>query len=291
MSRVFVGNLNFKTTKEDLLNLFAEAGKVTNANIVSRGQPLGYGFVEYESIDDAKKAVEKFHHHSLGERQINVELAHPRDPNAPKQQGFRGRGRGLRRPPFNSQPGDALDSERGRGRGRGGRGGRGRGGRGGRGGMAPNAVPQEGAPDNRLPKFTPNTTNQPFSNYQSNFSGPRYNRPPRRDIQRDRPISKTVLFVGNLPFILTNDELKDAFKTYNPIKAYVIPRRYDTRNKGFGFVEFSSEEDRDKILNVTEDFLVKNRKVSVRKATEPPVRPKADETSTPSTSNTPVPAN
>ena len=128
-TKVFVGNLSFKTTDADLAAEFSSAGKVVNANIITRGpRSLGYGFVELESEDDAQKAVSLMNKKAIDGREINVELAKPREetrgddrrPNRRRPRGPpRGRGGYSMRRNFSSRG-------RGyRGRGRGGmRGGR-----------------------------------------------------------------------------------------------------------------------------------------------------------------------
>jgi len=84
-TKVFVGNLAFRTHETDLTREFEAAGKVSSANIITRGsRSLGYGFVEMESEEEAKKAVELFHKKSIDGREINVEVARPRDENAPR---------------------------------------------------------------------------------------------------------------------------------------------------------------------------------------------------------------
>jgi len=125
-TKVFVGNLSFSTTVQELKDAFSQVGKVVEANIITRkGQSLGYGFVTFETEEEAKRAVEQMSKKEIAARQINVEIAAPRDPNAPRparNNRYYGRGRGGRR-----------GGGRGRGRGyRGGQGYRGRG-RGGRG--------------------------------------------------------------------------------------------------------------------------------------------------------------
>jgi len=57
-TKVFVGNLSFKTTADELKAAFETVGKVANANIITRGsRSLGYGFVDFNSDEDANKAV------------------------------------------------------------------------------------------------------------------------------------------------------------------------------------------------------------------------------------------
>lgn len=84
-TKVFVGNLAFRTRESDLTKEFEAAGKVASANIITRGnRSLGYGFVEMESEEEAKKAVELLHRKNLDGREINVEVARIRDENAPR---------------------------------------------------------------------------------------------------------------------------------------------------------------------------------------------------------------
>jgi len=74
--KVFVGNLNYDTTEEDLKNAFSKAGTVVEAKVVRRGyRSKGYGFVEFETEEGAKKAVEVLDKSSLNERDINVQVS------------------------------------------------------------------------------------------------------------------------------------------------------------------------------------------------------------------------
>lgn len=82
MTKVFVGNLSFKTKDSELAAEFSAAGKVKTANIITRGpRSLGYGFVELETEEEAQKAVELMNRKNIDGREINVELAKPRDEN------------------------------------------------------------------------------------------------------------------------------------------------------------------------------------------------------------------
>lgn len=101
-TKVFVGNLSFKTTAEELKTAFEAVGKVANANIITRGsRSLGYGFVDFNSEEDANKAVTEMNKRKVDDREINVEIAKPRDESKPtsappRGRGFRGRGYGSR---------------------------------------------------------------------------------------------------------------------------------------------------------------------------------------------------
>lgn len=78
-SKVFVGNLSFKTETEALREHFSAAGTVTEANIITRGpRSLGYGFVDFKTPADAENAVKLFNQKEIDGRVVNVEVAHPR---------------------------------------------------------------------------------------------------------------------------------------------------------------------------------------------------------------------
>lgn len=116
-SKLYVGNLPFASTAQDLEALFGEVGTVSVVEIIFdkfTGRSRGFAFVTMGSGEEAQKAVEKFHGHQMEGRALAVNIARPRE-ERPAGGGFGGGGRG------------------GFGGGRGGRGGF-RGGRGGGGG-------------------------------------------------------------------------------------------------------------------------------------------------------------
>jgi RNA recognition motif-containing protein len=83
--KVFVGNLAFSTTGEELESLFASAGTVESATVVSdrdSGRSRGFGFVEMSSADEASKAIAELNGRDLGGRQINVSEANERAPRS-----------------------------------------------------------------------------------------------------------------------------------------------------------------------------------------------------------------
>ena len=78
---LYVGNLSYKVTDEDLRANFSEAGKVTSASIVKdkfTGQSKGFGFVEMETEEGATAAVSKFNGGILDGRAITVNEARPK---------------------------------------------------------------------------------------------------------------------------------------------------------------------------------------------------------------------
>lgn len=80
------------------------------------------------------------------------------------------------------------------------------------------------------------------------------------------------LFVGNIDWGTTDDELKDLFAEHGEIEECVIIKdRATNRSKGFGFVTFVNEEDADKAIEALNDFELKDRNLAVNEA-----RPKED---------------
>ena len=98
-SKIYVGNLSYSTTEDDLRGLFSQAGTVTSVALIKdrdSGQPKGFAFVEMGNQAEAQKAISMFNGHSLGDREIRVNLARPREDRG----GFRDRGSGrAHRPP------------------------------------------------------------------------------------------------------------------------------------------------------------------------------------------------
>lgn len=81
-ARLFVGNLAYSTTENDLQDHFAQAGKVVSVNILqdrTTGKSRGFGFVEMSSQEEANKAVELFHKKDFQGRPLTVDNAKPRE--------------------------------------------------------------------------------------------------------------------------------------------------------------------------------------------------------------------
>ena len=78
--KLFVGGLPFATTSEELEKLFADAGTVESANVITdrmTGRSRGFGFVELSSDEEAKTAIEKLNGNKVGDRAIIVSEAKP----------------------------------------------------------------------------------------------------------------------------------------------------------------------------------------------------------------------
>ncbi len=81
-SKLFVGNLAYSTTEDDLRTLFAQAGAVKSVTIIKdrdTGRSKGFGFVEMETQAEAQKAISQFQGQSLHERALTVNMARPRE--------------------------------------------------------------------------------------------------------------------------------------------------------------------------------------------------------------------
>ncbi len=92
-SKLYVGNLPYSTTEDDLRSLFAQAGTVASVAIIKdrdTGQSKGFAFVEMTTQAEAEKAISMLNGHQLAQRELKVSLARPRDDRG----GFGGGGRG-----------------------------------------------------------------------------------------------------------------------------------------------------------------------------------------------------
>ena len=92
-SKVFVGNLDFNTTRTEVQDLFTQVGAVRDVFLPmdrESGRPRGFAFVEYENDADAAAAIERFNGFQLGGRALRVNAAEDR----PRTGGGGGGGRG-----------------------------------------------------------------------------------------------------------------------------------------------------------------------------------------------------
>ena len=102
--RLYVGNLPYAATEDQLSSLFSQAGKVESVRVMrdmATGRARGFAFVEMGSDDDAQKAISQFHEHKMEGRPLVVNEARPKP-----EGGFGGGGN---RPP--RAEGRSYDSE------------------------------------------------------------------------------------------------------------------------------------------------------------------------------------
>jgi RNA recognition motif-containing protein len=81
-NKLFVGNLSFETTENDLQDAFGAFGTVTEANLMMdrmTNRPRGFGFVTMSSAEEAQKAIAGLNGKDLGGRAVTVNVARPRE--------------------------------------------------------------------------------------------------------------------------------------------------------------------------------------------------------------------
>ena len=91
--KLYVGNLAFQTSSEDLRELFAQAGTVESATVVEdreTGRSRGFGFVEMATSDEANAAIAQFNGTELNGRALKVNEARPREDRGNRGGGGRG---------------------------------------------------------------------------------------------------------------------------------------------------------------------------------------------------------
>jgi RNA recognition motif-containing protein len=100
MKNIYVGNLDFATTEQDLRSLFEAYGQVDNVNIAKdkfSGQPRGFGFVEMADEAQGERAIAELNGRQVGSRTLTVNEARPREARPQRSGGFGGgRGGGFR---------------------------------------------------------------------------------------------------------------------------------------------------------------------------------------------------
>lgn len=81
-TKLYVGNLAYSTTEEELQELFTQAGTVKSVALIKdreTGRSKGFGFVEMETQAETEKAISLFHGANLRERALTVNIARPRE--------------------------------------------------------------------------------------------------------------------------------------------------------------------------------------------------------------------
>ncbi len=107
--KLFIGNLSFSTTEDELRTLLAQAGTVTSAELIkdrSTGESKGFAFVVMSSQADAAKATQMFNGYNLNDREIKVGPARAREESGRGgAYGNRGNDRGQGRPTMHKNRG------------------------------------------------------------------------------------------------------------------------------------------------------------------------------------------
>jgi len=80
--KIYVGNLSYETSEEDLRSLFAQAGEVKSVALIKdrdTGRSKGFAFIEMGTQAEAQKAISSYNGHKVNDRELTVNLAKPRE--------------------------------------------------------------------------------------------------------------------------------------------------------------------------------------------------------------------
>ena len=96
-TRLYIGNLSYNTTENQLQELFAQHGPVTSVDLIMdkfSGRPRGFGFITMETKEGAEAAIQALNGKNVDGRDLMVNEARPREERAPGSGGGYGGGRG-----------------------------------------------------------------------------------------------------------------------------------------------------------------------------------------------------
>jgi|SRR5712692_5272311 RNA recognition motif-containing protein len=80
--KLYVGNLSYTTTEDQIRELFAQVGEVSSVSLITdreTGRAKGFGFIEMSTAEQAQEAIKRFNGYSLDERTLTVNEARPRE--------------------------------------------------------------------------------------------------------------------------------------------------------------------------------------------------------------------
>ncbi len=92
-SKLYVGNLSYNVTEEQLRELFGQAGTIKEITMImdrDTQRPKGFGFVEMTTQVEAQKAIEMFNEHELDGRRMTVNFARPKEDRGGSRGGYGG---------------------------------------------------------------------------------------------------------------------------------------------------------------------------------------------------------
>jgi len=91
-NKLYIGNLSYEVTSEQLTELFSKAGKITDTMVITdknTGRSKGFGFIEFASEEEAQGAIEMFHEQEFEGRKLIVSEARPQKPRSDYSPGGR----------------------------------------------------------------------------------------------------------------------------------------------------------------------------------------------------------
>lgn len=90
-TKLYVGNLSYQTTEDELRSLFTQVGTVNEVALIKdrdTGSSKGFAFVTMSSQEEANKAIDQFNGRSMGERELTVNIARPREERPRSNSGY-----------------------------------------------------------------------------------------------------------------------------------------------------------------------------------------------------------
>lgn len=288
-TKVFIGNLAFATREEALTKAFADLNiNLHSVNVVvKRGRSMGYGFVEIDE-KDYETAYEKLHKSQLDSRTINLEKATSTNSNKQTKKPRKPRPN-KRRTPKAAAGSDENSAKP----------------------ATDSATPAGAAKKKtkrrpRKPTVKKSTDKNPVEGQATvvesgsgapagsskaapgapGATGAKKTRPRKTPAQKRAPstqkreLSTTELYVANIPFSLTDEELKQEFAQFGCVSATVIVNSYGKNkgksNRGYGFVKVDTEENQKAAIEQDKKLKIGERDISIKPAfvrTEPVAKP------------------
>lgn len=274
-NKIFIGNLSYKMTENDLRELFEGVGVIEAISIPSRRsyksgtyRSLGIAFVTFSTTEDAQKAIENCDQKTVMDRVITVTYAHPSQnrgssrrqklsrPKTKKSMKKHNDNRGSKELSDlkKKASGSGVNSDNGVSSGQ---------------RNADHAISRENPPD------------------VDNKSRTRFGRPSGKRGPKGPPVdgidSKTTIFVAGLSYDTRDEQLIEWFADYNPQKAHVarrpLPRFLieklaakgeQRKGRGFGFITFENEFMQLKAMNEMNEKEICGRKLIVKIAVDKP---------------------
>eukprot|EP00124_Ichthyophonus_hoferi_P000861 Ihof_evm2s37 gene=Ihof_evmTU2s37 len=231
-TRIFIGNLPFKIQASGIEELLQPYGKVLNVKLAKRyNRFLGFAFAVFEEASAATAAVAALNKTQYQERELSIEIAHSTTTRKPRAE-QEGQGEERRAPRMRRRN--------------------------------PRRAPQEGeegenheevhrAPRNRAPRGSPAPGEEGTQT-----------RRPIRD-RTSMPDSETLLFVSNLPYSFTDEDLAGLFQGLSFTNARVVKRSTGV-GRGFGFVDMSDHAAQLDAMQKINNSVVDGRTVVIKVA-------------------------
>jgi RNA recognition motif-containing protein len=240
--KVFVGNIDYKVTDEQLKEFFKDLKFVDAAINKRKDVSVGYGFITFDDEEEAKKCVEQFDKKDFQGRPLKVELAKEKTETT-KRRGSRRNMRGKGRRSNNSfrrRKNTDKDSKK----------------------ESEGSADEGSSNDEGKTESSGSESNTEGSNKKRSFRKKRFRQ--RKPREGGEP-SKTTIYVANLPFKTDDEKLREAFKDYEVSKVHVA-RYKGGKSKGFGFIEVENEEVQKKILVECSNKIIDGRAISLKVA-------------------------